>query len=77
MPGAPASSTVGISGAASSRLSDVTASALTLPPLMCDSEVIAWSKVKSIWPAVMSRMMSEEPDLYGTNWNFMPVIFWK
>ena len=41
MPGAPASSTVGISGAASSRLSEVTASARTLPPLMCDSEVIA------------------------------------
>ena len=41
MPGAPASSTVGISGAASSRWLDVTASARTLPLLICDSEVIA------------------------------------
>ena len=21
--------------------------------------------------------LSAEPDLYGTNWNFVPVIFWK
>ena len=40
-PARPASSTVGISGAASSRLSEVTANAFTPPLFHCDSAVIA------------------------------------
>src|SRR5262249_33649204 len=67
-PGAPASSTVGMSGAAANRLFEVTAYALTPPLRTCGRAVMALSDVRSLCPATRSRIISDEPARYGTNW---------
>src|SRR5213592_3662151 len=71
-PGTPASASVGTSGSSAERFGVITASALTLPPLMklMADEVV--SKSGWICPPTRSVSACDEP-LYGTWKIFVPV----
>ena len=75
-PGRPASTAVGISGAAGRRLGAVTANALMLPACTSGSTLDGKSSIRSIWPATRSCNATLSPR-YGTRRNLAPDSFWK
>ena len=53
-PGTPASAIVGMSGAAGTRVVDVTPSARTLPAAICATTVPVSANISETWPAITS-----------------------
>ena len=70
----PASSSVGTSGSADERLAVVTASARSLPALMCGSTGVMVSNDIVIWPPSRSVVSGPLP-LYGMCSSSVPVMF--
>src|SRR4029453_15257097 len=64
-PGNPASATVGTSGSAGARVLEVTASARSLPALICGSDGGRLSNISCTWPLRRSAKAGALP-LYGT-----------